>query len=230
MKKLLVIFSALALLLASVAYAAPGGVDTVVQTDLGSVDTSSGDSVDLTGGNITQANLSANMSTNKWAGLLGNVTGQILLADANDNALKTWNALGNIVYASTAAAPQWSNAFSASAVSDLAGAGYSYLVGAFSDNFTNTFDDTTQNFDDSNIIAAVNNAPRATTTENGNGDTWETFALTDGAGELVFAGVIQEDTTSYIAGNSVDYQMLIPEDESAGNVGTTTYNLWVELI
>ena len=32
------------------------------------------------------------------------------------------------------------------------------------------------------------------------------------------------------SGTTVDYQMIIPEDGTAGNTTVSSYNLWVELV
>lgn len=205
------------LLVAGAVYAAePGGADISDELDLGNFPTAtSTDSVDLTSGSITQANLNTTQSTFRWVGLLGNVTGNIVLGDSASNILYQWTARGNIVFASEAATINWSGLVAGS-VANAPG----YLTTTASDNYTNTFD-AAPTLLPSNIFTGIT-APAAETTGG-----WETLHLYDGT-ENIWAGIVRDAVASY-RGDTVDFQMIIPEDGVGGDTTPTTYNLWVEL-
>ena len=50
----------------------------------------------------------------------------------------------------------------------------------------------------------------------------------DGTGNLVWAGEVVAGGTDY-EGSTADYQIIIPEDGTAGDQTADTYYLWVEL-
>lgn len=199
------------------AAATPGEAQVTNETDLGSYSfTATDQNVDITSGSITYTELDTNMSTYRWAGLLGNVSGSIQLGDGSNNILFSWTANGRVVYASEAT-PTWSSLVIATAAD-----AHAYINGSDSDNFTNTFNETGNV--DSGIFSLVG-APRATT--NG-GAGWNTYALFDGT-NLVFAGNVRPAGDTGFDGASVQYQMIVPEDGTGGDAVASSYNLWVEL-
>ena len=60
---------------------------------------SGNNAVDTDAGNITYVDLYTNMSTSRWAGILGNATGNIILGEDSSAILFSWNAQGRTVYA-----------------------------------------------------------------------------------------------------------------------------------
>lgn len=217
---LLIVMATLLLSVGSVLAATPGEAEVSGEVNRGEYSLTAADQdVDLTSGNIRYTDLTTNMSTYRWAGLLGNVSGNIVLGDSSNDVLFSWTANGRIVYASTGS-PTW-----ASLVVANASTVQTYINGTDSDNFTNTFNSTATV--DSGIFPSLTNAPTATT--NG-GAGWFTYALYDGA-NMVWAGNVRAaGDTAYDTTTSVQYQMIVPEDGTSGDTSATSYNLWVELV
>jgi len=171
-------------------------------------------------GSIQETNLTTIMSTTKWAGIFGNVSGKIQLGDDISNIMFDWDAKGNIVYVSENT-PTWSN-LSNTTASALDG-NYSYLITATSEKaintFTGSFENIGSNLFNINTTYASTNGPNTSI-------YWKTYALTDGS-NFVFAGKVQEDTKNF-RNQTVDFQMIVPEDGL--NSTATIYSVWVELI
>jgi len=174
--------------------------------------------------NIRNANLSTEMSTYRWSGLYGTVEGVIYLGDSNNDTMINWTAEGRVVFASNASSLTWASL--ADADEATVNAMYTYLAGATdADNYSTTFTEGAENIG-SDLYPALT-SDFAYTTNNAYTDTWKTYSLTDGD-EIVWAGRVIRDGTSY-NGETVDYQMIIPEDGTGGTEVATTYYLWAEL-
>jgi hypothetical protein len=199
----------------------PSGA-TVDSTDEGEYTDGTAGTVDVTSGHIYRTELDTNMSTYRWGALYGNVTGTIVLGDDDDDRLFEWTAAGRLVYASEDGTPSWATLADAT-VTDMS----AYMEGAFTDNYTTTFDEASENIG-SGIFEALS-SDFAYTYNNAGVDTWKTYSLKDGEDDLVWAGRVSEDGTSY-KNTVADYQMIVPEDGTDGDETATTYNLWVELI
>jgi hypothetical protein len=211
---------AMGVLLSSAALAVTPAGAAVTSTNLGGYVGSASAAVSLEAGNITQANVASNMSTFKWAGLLGNASGSLKLGDASSNVMYSWNALGKLVYASRVA-PAWATLADANA-GDVTGA-FAFL-GAGSDAYATTFTGGSESIG-SNLFTI--NSDFAQTLSSA-ASTWKTYSLTDGA-NIVFAGLVSATGTAY-NGHTVDYQMIIPEDGTNGNQVLTAWNLYLELV
>lgn len=181
--------------------------------------TFAGGSADVQAGNITYADLDTNMSTYRWAGLLGNVSGNIILGEGTGNVMFTWTAIGRVVYASESTGVDWPNL--APGLGAVGGA--YYQGGSDNDNFVSTFIDSSTF--DTEIFTGLAASPRATTL---GGTGWYTYALNDLA-DPVFAGEVVDAGQAAYDGSSVQYQMILPEDGTDFDQTATAYNLWVEL-
>lgn len=211
-----------AMLVIGFAYAAEPGGATVTDSDLGEFAAPAAGSANVEAGNITAANLDTNQSTFRWVGLLGNVSGNIVLGDAGSNTLFTWVASGNLVYAS-AGTPDWSLLNDGDEAEIVAID--TWLTGSAADNYTNTFTEASEPIG-SNLFTISSDFAYTT---NATGDNvWKTYSLEDGA-NTVYAGQVIEDGNSF-DNSTADYQMIIPEDGTSGNTAATAYNLWVELV
>jgi hypothetical protein len=80
-------------------------------TDVGSfgpLNESEPSSINITAGYINQVSLTANVSTIKWAGIFGNVSGNIQLGDGfSANVMYDWGGKGNLVYAAEVSNVDW---------------------------------------------------------------------------------------------------------------------------
>jgi len=176
------------------------------------------------GGNVTNLNLSGNMSTDKWAGFWGNVSGGIVLSSGT-NIFYSWAwtpAMGGEVCA--IAAPSgfsWTGiqAITAAAVNSV------WNFGAATDNATNTYKINT---------CAVNVAGTAVTNTAGNTTGvggFTTCAVADQAvpttkADLAFCVNITQNGNLF-NGQPGNYELLVPTNSTLGS--TETYYFWVEL-
>jgi hypothetical protein len=221
MKKLSIMILAIALVVitSTLALAIPGESNVTSSSTADTYEFSATtSSTDVQAGNITTANLETNMSTYRWAGLLGTVSGNLILGDSLNEILFSWNAKGQAVYASEAGTIDWS------ALAPAGNGDMPVYLTTGSDEYDETFNalETYQTglFD----IAGVNYA----TTQSSGASVWKTYSLLSGT-DLVWAGLIVENGDAY-DGSTVDYQMIVPEDGTELNTVLTTYNLWVELV
>lgn len=231
-KGFLVVLTVCSVFLLSLGMAAaqePGQAEVDSETDLGEyLFEVAADNVDLDAGNVTEVALDSNVSTIRWAGLVGNVSGNIVLGDSNENVLYEWVSSGLMVYASELSSPDWSNLADANTAAVTTD--YAHLANANEvDNYTETFNNAAE--DIGSLIFNLT-SDYAWTYDDTETQTWKTYSLTDGTGgtDIVFAGRVSEDGTDF-RGNTVDFQMIVPEDGTAlSGAGATNYNLWVELV
>lgn len=175
------------------------------------------------GGNVTNLNLTGNVSTEKWAGYWGNVSGNIVLSPGTA-MFYTWNwdsSYGGEVCA--IAAP---SEFDWSAVQNIGAAVIDTAWGFFAgdvDSAASTFADASCNVN----VAGVAVAPSTGVTTNGG--TFETCAVGDGGAnksDVAFCVNITQGGTLF---NTLtgDYQLLAATNESVG--GFETHYFWLEL-
>ncbi len=215
--KLAILMIAVFVLSFSMAVAAPSGASTTTGASTTGSATSS-TQVSATGGNITYVNVSSNVITGRWAGFYGNVSGNLLLADASANNFYQWTVGsmdGAVVYAANTTISDWT-------LSALDNAhAPSWVNGSVTDSFTNTFS-ATEEFNSSSLTVA--STPYVTTYNStgvaGNLKTYALYATNDDAN--VWAGKVVDDANAF-NGDSVDYQILLPAQTG------TTYNFYLEL-
>jgi hypothetical protein len=224
----LTLLATLGILLATIAIvsaAEPGGATiSGNSTRIGILAPTAG-SQPVVSGNITAANLDSNQSTYRWAGLMGNVTGKIVLGDSSQAMLFNWTAKGNLVYASNSSSISWGSLADA-VEADLTATQFAFLATSASvnDDYSDTFIGGSQSIG-STIFNL--NSDYATTASAG-ASVWKTYSLKAGTA-IVFAGKVVEDGTPYNNIGTTDFQMIIPEDGTSNNYVATSYYLWVEL-
>ncbi len=231
MKKFVAAFLMLTVLISLSYYVSattdPGGAQIMDHGENSYVERTA-DSVDVHAGAIRNADLYAQMSTYRWAGLFGNVSGKIVLASGSGlsaDKMFEWAANGSIVFASEGNSINWISLRGANETEMLSN--YSFLgTGADNYNVTFIYNDTLE----TNTVAGGEiDANYALTKDNETTDYWKTFALTDG-NYIVFAGVVDSDGHPSYNGTLSQFQMILPEDGTNGDVTATAYNIWVELV
>ena len=232
MKKFVVAFLMLTVLISLSYYVSattdPGGAQIMDHGENSYVERTA-DSVDVHAGAIRNADLYAQMSTYRWAGLFGNATGTIILASGTGtsaNKMFEWAANASLVFASTAGSVSWGS-LSAATEGDVTGQ-FTHLATG-SDRYAATFVDnetlTTQTVADGSIDAVS----YAITMDDTPSDHWKTYALSDGS-NVVFAGLVEPAGHNSYDGTLSQFQMILPEDGTLTDGEPTTYNLWLELI
>jgi len=175
------------------------------------------------GGNVTNVDLSSNISTEKWAGYWGNISGEVVLSPGT-NLFYTWawtSANGGEVCAVAA-----QSGFSWSTVQATAAVAIDNIWG-FSgvDNAANTLNDAS-----CNVFVAGNPIVGSTGSFTGVGG-FETCAVADGAGpvaksDIAFCANITQNGALF-NGQPGDYELLAATNETAG--GFETHYFWLEL-
>ncbi len=218
--------AAFAVLLFGVAFADMAGASAVAGTPGKYVDPGTAASVITEGGNVTDVNVSANASTEKWAGFYGNVTGNLLLSKGVGGALYIWPwapTAGGTVCVSTASAFTWGALVAA--VAGNIDTAWSFAT-TDADSATNTLTNTCSLY--INPQGAVTGVGKFTK-NNAGADFWETCAVTDGAGTGKTNTAFCVNITSGTAapGTAALYQLMAPTPEAANT--TETYYFYLEL-
>lgn len=191
-------------------------------------------SIDATAGYIYEYNLSTTEKSYRWVGLWGNVSGSVQLQDGT-NTFYSWAVstvtAGSILYALTDATgidPTDFGLFNSTYLSQTDTA-YGYLD-SVSDSVTNTYTgassfdspsrQTNIDVNSTSVGSWTNYVIRADGTDYEIGST----------NEVVWAVSINPAQSAF-DGGLADYELLIPENEEAGDgEGTaTSYYLWIEL-
>ncbi len=177
-------------------------------------------------GGITPANFSTTGSTNKWAGFYGHVQGFLLLADSAGNQFLNWtmtNPSGSYIYAAPTNSITWPSAGGAWTPATESNQP-AYVISDANDNYNKTFKYTI----DANVSTPeyiiLNGTNTSHSFSNGaESTTLITYALYDGSNP-VYSTPVYNNVASYIAGENVDYQLVVPANSTA-----TVYYFWLEL-
>ncbi|MFP4195427.1 MAG: hypothetical protein ACLFSN_01545 [Candidatus Woesearchaeota archaeon] len=224
---MIVITSLFVVMATGIALAAtePQGAENTDLVDEGTYDFGTNGTADVTDGHVYYSDLNTNMSSIKWAGLYGNVSGNIVLSDDDQDVLFNWAANGRLVYATTAAHPDWSSVSDADESAVLSD--FSHLDTPDADNYSATFTGEIEDID--SALYDTVESDYAITYDSSETGIWKTYSLQDAANNIVFAGRVHEGGNESYKGTTVDYQMILPEDGTGGDDTATTYTLFAEL-
>ena len=190
-------------------------------------------SIAAQGGNVTQVNINALTITKAWQGYYGNITGNIRLDDASNQTFYSWgNATpSGEVYATRNGTIQWDTVNCTNVTQRATEETYLGQSVADGDSVTNTFNLTTHE----SFLVGLRNITQDTcysTYAFANGasqsQNWSQVLLSDNSSNLIYTTVIDADTVGY-NGQTVDFQLMVGENEHPGNEGVTSYYFFVEL-
>lgn len=233
MKKIAILMIlALAISLYAVTADVSPGRATFTETDEGQYAVTAGDTLQATGGNIFTADIDSNVSTVRWAGITGNVSGNLVLGDVNNNSLYVWSGTESLyVYATeNTQTIDWAGGLSAAASGSVT-TQFTWLATSASvnDDYLDTFTTTTGTLS-SNIFGSIATVPNMFSEDGaGASATWETMALEDSGNQVVFAGTVVDAGAQNYKDVASQFQMIIPELGGQGNEGATDWDLWIEL-
>lgn len=186
-------------------------VTDIEYVDSGRYNETAIDSISIDAGNVTTLNLTSNVSTAKWAGFKGNVTGNIFLGDSTD-LFYTWaweQAAGSTAVCATNESAFDFTAIDNATATDIEAAWTDYDLGM--DSATNTFNNTcTLTINGLDITASG-----AADTTN---PTAATCVATD-ATNLAFCSATLDATA-----DDYNFAILVPADDAE------TYYFFVELV
>jgi hypothetical protein len=184
-------------------------------------------------GRITTVAFNVSQPNEDWKGYVGNVTGKLMLDDANNNTLFDWtfSTIGGEVYATRGGTVSWAALVCANHTHVVAESSALNHVASQSDKLNDTFSfdthpefyagDTRFQTDDCNftLYTYVDGAA-------GQKSFPELLLYDTTNSNLIYAAIIN-DTQRGFDGNNYDFQMLVSEDSSrTANIG---YYFYVEV-
>jgi hypothetical protein len=188
--------------------------------------------VNAEAGNVTELMINGTAVTTSWQGFYGNVSGTLILGDADGNKFYEWGNMtspSGEVYASRSNSVTWAsvNCSDAAAVSTEETA----LGQAASDpdSVTNTFTVTNHPsffVGSTNVSGCYSTQAYNSSGEKGTG-FWQVL-LGDGV-DTVYTTILDESPQTGFNGNPWDFQLLVGENGKPGNETTTPYYFYVEL-
>ncbi len=196
--------------------------------DLSSLNTTQ---VDAQAGNVTQLDIDALSITQSWQGYYGNVSGSMLLANANNQTFYDWangTSVGGQVYASRNDTVDWSTINCSNASVIAAEEAYLGQNAGDADSVNNTFSGTAPSF----LVGSrtMSGCPGTNVFVNGSAQStdYHQILLADGAGKTVYTTIIDHGAYGF-DGEQHDFQLLVGENGHVGDTATTPYFFYTEL-
>jgi hypothetical protein len=187
-------------------------------------------------GTITTLVLNTSQINTKWKAYVGNVTGRLLLQDANNYTIYEWSlgAFTGEVYASRNSSISWSNIGCANSTTIATEDTSLNLQSNTQNSINGTFNETTHKTFNVGGVAIPQSLCRATYTYNTTGAQipatsarFQEILLQDNSSKkMVYSTPLEINHPGY-NGNPFDFQMLVADDDS--QVTAQTYYFFVEL-
>lgn len=190
-------------------------------------------SIEARGGNVTQVNIDALTITKSWQGYYGNITGNVRLDDANNQSFYVWgNATpAGEVFATRNSTIQWTTVNCTTASQRAAEETYLGQTAADGDSATNTFNSTNH----PSVLIGMSNITQdscysTNVFANGSAQTTNFYQmmLSDNSSNILYTTIISSESVGF-NGQTVDFQLLVGENEHPGGYGVTNYYFFVEL-
>jgi hypothetical protein len=234
-----IVFVLLGLSLATFTFALPTGPNApITPISVSRYDASTaGQDVDAYAGNVTEMDLAATIITQTWQGYFGNVTGNIVLGDANNNTMYNWDLTspsGQIYATRTGSVPTWTSIRCANITnvgSEETALGVTQATAA--DSVNNTFFNTTSftgfyvgtvNINTTQDCYAVrlHNSTGVPSTTN-----FAEVLLHDNT-NLVYTTILDKNAVGFDNAPH-DFQMIVGENGHNGDTTSTAYYFYLEL-
>jgi hypothetical protein len=186
------------------------------------------------GGNITWLQINQLAQTRRWQGFVGNISGKLVLDDASNNTMYSWN-VSNItgeIYASTNCSIDW-NAVTPQNDCSID----NVLTGIGADSVSNTYtaSNNTKTYQILNLVINGSSActayPYVNDSQQTGQNLFENIILAAGTNasatnQTIYAADIEGTEPLGFDGEQFDFQMLVPVNVTTG---TTTYCLYAEI-
>jgi hypothetical protein len=216
--------------------AAPSGPSSYQVLGSSSFPAAGAANISAIAGNVSELNFEANTSTSTWQGYFGNVTGTVVLGNANNKTMYNWNLAspaGQIYATRLATVPTWSSIQCASSVQvNDEDAELGVNQSRDQDSVNNTFLNTVSfdSFYVGNVSIAPSPSCYATNLNGASGTPSSSFAevLLHDSNELIYTALITTPTAGF-DGLEHQFQMLVGENGHNGNTAATPYYFYLEL-
>lgn len=186
-------------------------------------------------GNVTQIEINGTAITTSWQGFYGNVTGSMILADAQGNNFYNWNLTSpsGEIYASRSNAVTWATIGCLELVNSTVNVTAEETALGQSatdpDSVRNTFAVTTHpSFDIGGVTVDDCQSTQAYNSDGEAGTGFWQVLLTDTA-NTVYSTILDATPETGFNNLSWDFQLLVGENGKPGNEGVTPYYFYVEL-
>lgn len=189
----------------------------------------------ISGGYISTINLDATFQDSRWKAMVGNVSGKYTLDDASGATIFDWTfatITGRVYATRDSGTVEWAT-ISCADGTEMENENIAMFHGnTSSDNLTRTFNKTTHtafyaagtyigtNLCNYGVTTYKNDAPQTT--------DFEEIVLHDGT-SIVYATILEDNVQGYDGTKTFDFQMIVPENGTAGYTGATAYYIYVEL-
>jgi hypothetical protein len=207
--------------------------------DITSVNNSTSSNVNIgffniSGGYISTINLDASFQNDRWKAFVGNVTGKYTLDDESGSTIFDWTfstITGRVYTTRDSGTVEWASISCADTQEMIYENGNMSHSNVSSDNLTRTFNKTTHTafYAAGTYIGTDLCSYGLTTFKNDLPQTtdFEEIVLHDGT-SIIYATILEDNVAGY--DNALfDFQMLVPENGTAGYAGATPYYIYVEL-
>jgi hypothetical protein len=230
------LFLTIFVILSSSVIAIPTGPSNINPGITSRFPVTSATNVSAIAGNVTALNFESNSVTNTWQGYFGNISGSILLGNADNQTMYDWTSASpnGEIYATRSDIPvSWGVIRCAveaeiNAEDDALGVNQSVDQDSVSRTFLNTTSFNPFYVGNVNINTTQNCYALHLNDETGNPSSdFQEVLLHDGSA-LVYTAIISQDSTGF-DGNTHDFQMLVGEDGHNGDSNPTPYYFYVEL-
>lgn len=188
--------------------------------------------VNAQAGNVTELSINATAVTTSWQGYYGNITGNIILADASGNNFYNWSITqpSGEVYASRNDSITWTGINCSQAADVATEEAYLGQQATDPDSVSNTFVLTTH---PAFFVGAKNMtgcySTHAYDSTGGQGTGFWQVLLTDTQGYTVYTSVIDSSVQTGFNNRPWQFELLVGENGKVGNEGITPYYFYVEL-
>jgi len=187
-------------------------------------------------GNITQVNITALTITKSWQGYYGNVSGAIVLQNANNNTFYNWSLTSTAgeIYATRTTSVNFATVNCTAAANLTTEETFLGQVAADADSVSNTFKKPTSHPTFSVGSVSVGNGSCYATNafDNTGAQTTDFFQVllsdASGAGNIVYTTLMNGSKTGF-NNQAWDFELLVGQNGHAGGPSTTTYYFYVEL-
>jgi hypothetical protein len=216
--------------IAAVVYvtAEPTGPNDIVVENSSRMDSQAAFELEAEAGEVTELTIDALSITSYWQGYYGNISGNIVLANANNDALYNWSVATPTgqIYASRNGTIEWTGV-ACMDQADIDAEDAELGSTGKTDSVSNTFASQTHPAFNVGATAIPLDTCRSTSVQgDGSGSVFYQVLLKEATSETIYTALIDAEQVGF-DGGTYDFQMLVGED--GGTAGTTTYYFYVEL-
>ena len=197
--------------------------------------------VEAEAGNVTQLLINTTRLTRRWQGFYGNLTGNVVLSDARNNSIYSWQLVpSGEVYASNKSSVDWNSikcanfssnlsdgwTFNISTLESFYGAGSADIDG-IDETFNNTYSNASGFSVGTKVINSQSRCPLAYTFVNGayQQHEYEELLLTDNS-SIIYTTLLENRQPGFNSQGN-DFQLLVAEN--GDDPSPTSYYFFVEL-